>query len=209
MLIPGWNENRSAMDVFVNGRHGIPGLAAQGFRCAVFDGGEGSLTDRIDQFAQFLSGVQSADGSKEPVALFGYSAGGLIARGLLRAGVSDVRIAAVFQLGAPNAGIVTDDFAGLLHRLHFSKSVVEDMDVESKFMRWLNGTLGHWVTDDSGEKRWKPDRTPWVSGDVPIFNLAGCLKRYDDRSDGVVIVESASSMDTCPASSLPTQRLIT
>jgi hypothetical protein len=193
VLIPGWNENRNAMDAFVKGRHRIPGFAASGFTCAVFDGGRGSLTDRIDQFAQFLAGVHSADGSDDPVALFGYSAGGLIARGLLRAGYSDVRIAAIFQLGAPNAGIVTDNFNGLMQRLHFSKSVVADMDIESRFMRWLNGTLGHWVTETgSGEKRWKVNGKPWVAGDVPIFNLAGRLARYRDRSDGVVIVESAS-----------------
>ncbi len=193
VLIPGWNENRNAMDVFVRGRHGIDGFAANGFTCAVFDGGRGALSDRIDQFAQFLSGLQSADRSDEPVALFGYSAGGLIARGLLRSGQSQVRIAAIFQLGAPNAGIVTDNLNGLLHRLHFSKSVVADMDIESSFMRWLNGTLGHWVTDAaSDEKQWKLDGKPWVAGDVPIFNLAGRLARYRNRSDGVVIVESAS-----------------
>lgn len=193
VLIPGWNESGNAMQVFVDGRHGRTGLAARGFECAVFDGGRGSLSDRIDQFAAFLAGIRSA-ADDVPTALFGYSAGGLIARGLLRSRPSEARIAAIFQLGAPNGGIVTDDLAGLLHRLHFSKSVIEDLDIESPFMRWLNGTLGHWETDKRERvKHWRLNRKPWVTArDVPVFNLIGRVPHYGHRSDGVVFVDSAT-----------------
>jgi len=194
VLIPGWNESTGAMEVFVDGRHGLTGLAARGFQCAVFDGGRGSLYDRIDQFAAFLAGLRSSGGEAEPVALFGYSAGGVIARGLLRSRPNEARISAIFQLGTPNAGIVTDDLSALLHRVHFSKSVIEDLDIESQFMRWLNGTTGRWETDPKTHLRhWKLKGKPWVTNrNVPILNLIGRVPHYRNQSDGVVAVDSAT-----------------
>lgn len=181
------------MQIFGEGRNGRPGLAALGFDCHAFDGGSGSVSERIEQCFAFLDGVRSACGD-EPVAAFGYSAGGVIARGLVRSHGSDARIAAIFQLGAPNAGIVTDDLSALLHRLHFSKSVLEDLDLESDFMRWLNRTSGHWETDSrTREKHWLLDRRPWVTADeVPILNLIGRVPHYGGRSDGIVLVDSAT-----------------
>src|SRR5581483_1073622 len=86
VLIPGWNEGADQMRVFADGRHGKPGLTARGFECSVFDGGSGSLRDRIDQCKQFIAGLRAAAGAAdERVALFGYSAGGLVARGVVRA----------------------------------------------------------------------------------------------------------------------------
>ncbi|MEO6836053.1 MAG: hypothetical protein ABI231_09155 [Candidatus Tumulicola sp.] len=193
VLIPGWNEGADGMQVFVDGRQGRQGLAALGFDCAVFNGGSGSLADRIEQLAQFLAGLRSADSSEVAVALFGYSAGGLIARGLLRAH-PETSIAALFQLATPNAGIVTDDLGGLLRRIHFGRSVIEDLDIESPFIQWLNQTPGHWQRDAATHaKRWKLDKQPWVGpANVPVFSLAGRMPRYGNRSDGVVLVESAT-----------------
>ena len=198
MLIPGWNEGADDMRVFVNGRNGKPGFAARGFECAIFDGGKDSLTDRIDQLAQFIAGLRAASHDDAPIALFGYSAGGVIARGLLRARRTDARIAAIFQLAAPNAGLATDDLAALLHRLHFSKSSIEDLDLDSEFMRWLNGTSGRWERD-GGSKIWRLDNRPWVCDDgVPIVNLAGRVPHYRYRSDGVVLTESATLDEHVP-----------
>lgn len=194
VLIPGWNEGAKDMQVFVEGRHGIAGLQARGYACAVFDGGEGSLDDRARQLAEFISGLRACGAESAPVALFGYSAGGVLARAVVRKRTAGVPVAAIFQLAAPNAGIVTDDLAGILHRLHFSKSVIADLDIESDFMRELNGTTGHWERDETtGAKRWKLDRMPWVCrAGVPIVNLAGRVPHYGHRSDGVVLVESAT-----------------
>lgn len=193
VLIPGWNEGADQMRVFADGRHGKPGLTALGFTCSVFDGGTGSLRDRIDQCHQFVAGLRAASSSPQPIGLFGYSAGGLIARGLVRAhpGAS---VAAVFQLAAPNAGIVMDDPKGLLRRVHFDRSVLADLDMESDFFRWLNGTQGRWARDSRGRRRrWVPDKAPWVTADdVPIGNAVGRMPRYGNRSDGVVVVESAT-----------------
>ena len=193
LLIPGWNESDNAMRIFDEGRHGLPGLTARGYRCALFGGGTGSLRDRIDQLAAFAAGVTAADPTNEPLVLFGYSAGGVLARALVRAG-SRERVAAIFQLAAPNAGICTDDLSGVMHRLHFSKSVIEDLDIESDFMQWLNGAGGRWERDAStGQKRWRLDKKPWVMADgIPIFNLIGRVPRYHYAGDGIVLVDSAT-----------------
>jgi pimeloyl-ACP methyl ester carboxylesterase len=193
VLIPGWNEGADGMQVFMHGRHGIPGLAALGFTCKTFDGGKGTLRDRIDQLAQFVAGFQSNDPGETPPALFGYSAGALTARGLLRA-YPNANVAAIFQLAGPNAGIVTDDSPGLLRRIHFARDVLEDLDIESSFMRWLNQTGGHWETDSrTRQKVWTLDKKPWIGSEkIPIFNLIGRVPRYHNQSDGIVRVESAS-----------------
>jgi pimeloyl-ACP methyl ester carboxylesterase len=188
------------MAIFVKGRRGLPGLSAIGFECTIFDGGTGSLTDRIDQLSRFIAGLRAADSMISTVALFGYSAGGLTARGLLRA-YPDLGISAVFQLAAPNGGIVTDDPNGIFRRIYFEQTVIEDMDLESPFMAWLNKTSGHWERDVTQKKRWKLDKTPWVAPkDVPIFNLVGRVPRYGNNSDGVVSVESATLYDLVPHS---------
>ena len=197
VLIPGWNEGADQMRLFVNGRSGIPGLAAAGFNCTVFDGGTGSLSDRIDQLSRFIAGLRAADPTISAIALFGYSAGGLTARGLLRA-YPDSGISAAFQLATPNAGIATDDPRGIFRRIHFEQSVIEDMDLESEFMAWLNKTSGHWE-DGAQTKRWKLDKPPWIGPkDVPIFNLVGRVPRYGNASDGVVGVDSATLDDLLP-----------
>ncbi|MBV8116894.1 MAG: hypothetical protein JOZ01_02885 [Candidatus Eremiobacteraeota bacterium] len=195
------------MRVFADGRHGKPGLIALGFDCCVFDGGTGSLRDRIDQCNQFVAGLRAANAASDRVALFGYSAGGLIARGLVRAH-PDARIAAVFQLAAPNAGIVTDDPKGLLRRMHFDRSVLEDLDMESGFLRWLNGTQGHWAHDRRGRReRWVLEKAPWVIADgVAIVNAVGRVPRYGNRSDGIVFVESATLDGAMPHAFLDGKR---
>jgi pimeloyl-ACP methyl ester carboxylesterase len=194
ILIPGWNEADDQMAVFANGRHGLPGLTDFGFRCAFFDGGRGSLRQRIDQLLQYV--VQLGPGR---FSLFGYSAGGLIARGLLRA-YPDAPISAIFQLAAPNAGIVTDWPSALFHRIHFDSSVLEDMDIESDFMSWLNVTSGYWQTDPAtNKKRWRLRDAPWVApSSLPIFNFVGRLPRYEDETDGIVRVESATLCGAMP-----------
>src|SRR5262249_49930611 len=114
----------------------------RGFDCRTFGDGTGSLRERIEQFAGFLSRLRAEDPS--PAGTFGYSAGGLVTRGFLRAYPDRCgEIAGAFQVGVPNAGVVTDDLGGLLRALRISDDVIEDLDVESPFMRWLNGTLGH------------------------------------------------------------------
>jgi len=195
VLVPGWNENGNAMRIFAEGRRGLRGLEGCGFPCALFDGGSGSLTDRTHQLGAFIQGLRARDGDDAaPVLLFGYSAGGVLARAVVRSELHRNDVKAIFQLGAPNAGIVTDDAGSMLHRLHFSRSVIADLDLESDFMRRLNGTPGHWEVDAAtGTKHWRLDRTPWVCAPkVPIFNLIGRVPQYGVWGDGVVFVDSAT-----------------
>ncbi len=179
------------MRILIDGRRGKPGFAQAGFECAVFSEGEGGLRERIDQFASFLAGMNAAG---EKIATFGYSAGGLVTRGFLRAYPERVHeIAATFQVGAPNAGLVTDDVGHTLRLLRFSGDVIDDLDIESDFMAWLNGTRGHWEDTPDGQKHWRLDAPPWVAPEgAPILNLVGRPPRYAGNSDGVVLVESAT-----------------
>lgn len=182
------------MAVFINGRHGLPGLADFGFNCALFDGGKGNLRERIDQLSTYIAETESSN-----LALFGYSAGGLIARGLLRA-YPDAPISAIFQLAAPNAGIVTDEPSALFHRMHFESSIIGDMDVRSDFMRWLNMTDGFWKCDSKTKTRtWHLRDRPWVAPKgMPIFNFIGRVPRYGFNSDGIVRAESAALFGAIP-----------
>jgi pimeloyl-ACP methyl ester carboxylesterase len=197
VLIPGWNEAAGRMRLLVEGRRGLPGLASAGFDCSLFDIGSGSLTQRVEQFAAFLSGLRAASASA-PVGVLGYSAGGVIARGFLREHPERAHeIAATLQLAAPNAGIVTDDLGGLLRGIRMSGDVIEDLDIESDFMRRLNGVGGHWETvPGTRDKTWKLDGEPWVAPPgARICNIAGRMPRYENRSDGIVLVESATLND--------------
>jgi hypothetical protein len=190
VLIPGWNEGAEGMRVFAEGRNGYAGLTSLGFECVTFSGGSGSISERIDQLQAFLDGLAAGTPSTAPVGLFGYSAGGVTARGLLRAH-PETPIAAVFQLAAPNAGVVVDDLALLMQRIHFEQSVIEDLDIESPFMRWLNQTGGRW-TGEGRVKRWSLDRRPWIGpSGVPIASVVGRVPRYG-HGDGVVRLESAT-----------------
>jgi len=93
------------MRTFIDGRHGIDGLAAYGFDCTVFPGGRDALRDRIDRFAQFLDGLKQREPGAFPIATIGYSAGGLVNRGFLRAYPERVgEIAATIQIAHRTRG---------------------------------------------------------------------------------------------------------
>jgi pimeloyl-ACP methyl ester carboxylesterase len=195
VLIPGWNEAANKLRVLADGRRGHPGFVRYGFDCALFDKGHGSLRERIDQFAEFLAGLKTREPEAFPVATFGYSAGGLINRGFLRAYPERAGdVAATFQLGAPNWGIVTDNVALILNALHISQSVIADLDIESEFMAWLNDAPGHWESiPGSQHKRWKLDRAPWVAPERhPILNVLGRVPKYSIEGDGLVDVRSGT-----------------
>jgi hypothetical protein len=195
VLIPGWNESAEDLRVLANGRSGIAGLAQEGYDHVVFGDGEGSLTDRIHQFAAFLDDLHAREPDVFPVATLGYSAGGLINRGFLRAYPERAGdIAAMVQVGTPNWGLVTDNVALLLNAMHVSRSVIADLDIESPFMAWLNDTPGHWVPiPDSGNERWVLDRTPWTApAGLPAINILGRVPGCAVEGDELVDVRSGS-----------------
>lgn len=195
VLIPGWHEAAEKLRVLADGRRGHPGLGRHGFTSELFAAGKGSLRDRIDQFAAFLDALKAREPEAFPVVTFGYSAGGLINRGFLRAYPRRAgEIAATVQLGTPNWGVITDNVALLLNGLRISRSVIEDLDIESPFMTWLNATTGHWEPiPGSKHKRWKLDADPWVAPEgARILNLLGRIPRYVPEGDGLVDVRSGT-----------------
>jgi hypothetical protein len=194
ILIPGWNEAADDLQLLVNGRRRKRGFRDYGFDCVIFGEGKGGLRDRIDQFAGFLAGIKSVEPQAFPIATFGYSAGGLINRGFLRAFPErSGEVGATVQVAAPNAVIVTDDVAATLRMLRVSGDVVEDLDNESEFITRLNGTTGHWETEADKRKRWRLDKEPWVAPPAaPLLHIVGCMPRYDNESDGIVTVDSAT-----------------
>lgn len=193
VLVPGWHENSDVMRTFIDGRHGIDGLAGYGFDCTIFPGGRDALRPRIDRFAQFLDGLKLREPDAFPVATIGYSAGGLVNRGFLRAYPERAgEIAATIQIAAPNCGLISNYIANLLKLMWIPHRVINDLDVASDFLTWLNETSGSWIpTDNPKKKRWKLNRRPWT---VPeghrALAIAGRLAKED--SDGVILVDSAT-----------------
>jgi pimeloyl-ACP methyl ester carboxylesterase len=193
VLLPGWHENSDVMRTFIDGRHGVEGLAAYGFDCTIFPGGHDALRPRIDRFAQFLDGLKLREPDAFPVATIGYSAGALVNRGFLRAYPERAgEIAATIQIAGPNCGLVSNYIANLLKLMWIPHRVINDLDVASDFLAWLNDTTGTWIpTGNPKKKRWKLDRRPWT---VPeghrALAIAGRLAKED--SDGVIVLDSAT-----------------
>jgi hypothetical protein len=193
VLLPGWHESSSAMRTFVDGRNGIDGLTGLGFDCTIFPGGHDALRPRIDRFAQYLDGLKRREPDAFPIATLGYSAGGLVNRGFLRAYPERAdEIAATIQIAAPNTGLVSHYIANLLKLMRIPHAVVNDLDVASDFLSWLNGTGGTWLpTADPKRKRWQLDATPWtVPAGHRALAIAGKIAQED--SDGVILLDSAT-----------------
>jgi hypothetical protein len=195
VLIPGWNESAADLRVVANGRNGNAGLASYGFDHVVFAAGEGSLSDRIVQFGAFLAGLKAREPEAFPVATLGYSAGGLINRGFVRAFPERAHeVCAVVQVGTPNWGLVTDNVAMLLNAMRMSRSVIADIDIESPFMAWLNETPGHWEPiAGTSSKRWRLDGPPTIApAGTDVVNIIGRIPRRNMEGDDLVDVRSAT-----------------
>ena len=199
VLLPGWHEKSDVMRTFIDGRNGHDGLAAYGFDCTVFPGGRDALRPRVDRVAQFLDGLKLREPGAFPVATIGYSAGGLINRGFLRAYPERAgEIAATIQIAAPNCGLISNYIANLLKLMWIPHRVINDLDVASEFLTWLNETSGTWIpTDNPKKQRWKLNRRPWT---VPeghrMLAIAGRLAK--EASDGVILLDSATLEHNLP-----------
>ena len=198
VLLPGWNEHADKMRTFADGRHGIAGLNAYGHTCEMFaDDTDDRLRDRIDRFAAFLDALRAREGDAAfPVATVGYSLGGLINRGFLRAYPERAHeIAATIQIAAPNGGLIANYAAHTLRFAGAPTKMLDDLDVAAPAMTWLNGTSGHWIPDPDNprKQRWKLDAQPWVAPEGHrVLHVIGRMPKYNSQSDGVVMVESAT-----------------
>ncbi|GAC1535276.1 MAG: hypothetical protein NVS2B17_05400 [Candidatus Velthaea sp.] len=202
VLLPGWHESGDHMKTFVEGRRGLPGFAKRGYDCAIFPQGKDPLRPRVDRFAAFLDDLKLRQPQSFPVTTIGYSAGGLINRGFLRAYPERAgEIFATIQVAAPNAGLIVNYFEAALKLMRIPDEVIADIDVASPFMTWLNGTSGHWVpTDDPKKKAWKLDRAPIIVPDGSrILHIVGRVPKYNLESDGVVMVDWATLEGRVPS----------
>jgi hypothetical protein len=202
VLLPGWHESGDDMKVFVKGRRGIPGFEALGYDCAIFPQGTDALRARIDRFAGFLAELKVRQPQAFPVVTFGYSAGGLVNRGFLRAYPERAgEIFATIQVATPNAGLISEYVAVLLRMMRMPNEVIDDIDVASDFMTWLNGTTGHWVPTQRGDKKkiWKLNERPTVVPDGSrIYHVVGTVPKYDHESDGLVMKDWATLEGNVP-----------
>ncbi|MEO6991288.1 MAG: hypothetical protein ABI346_10205, partial [Candidatus Baltobacteraceae bacterium] len=193
LIVPGWHENVDDVRVFADGRNGHEGLKARGFDCEVITEGHGGLTGRIEHFARYLDDLKVREPGAFPIASLGYSAGGLINRGFLRAHPERANeLASVFQVATPNGGIVSEFMALTMHALRMPSQAIADMDVRSPFMAWLNQSDGHLEpVPGTRRHRWRFDREPVIAPPgTRIHNVAGRLPGKQD-GDGVVALESA------------------
>jgi pimeloyl-ACP methyl ester carboxylesterase len=207
VLIPGWNEAARRLRTYIDGRNGIDGLRAFGLDCTVFrHAPDDTLYDQIDRFAAYLDVLKKRHASAFPVATIGYSAGGLVNRGFLKAYPERAReIAATIQIAAPNAGLITNYALGTLRLARMPVHVLADLDVASPFLHWLNGTAGTWVTDpdNPAKQRYRLDRTPWVMpANHSYLHIVGRMPKYGLQSDGVVMIESATLAGAMPVTSI-------
>ena len=199
VLLPGWHESSGMMRTFIDGRNGYDGLASYGFDCAIFPGGRDALRQRIDRFAQYLDGLKLREPNAFPVATIGYSAGALVNRGFLRAYPERAgEIAATVQIAGPNCGLISNYIANILKLMWIPHRVINDLDVASDFLTWLNDTSGSWVpTGDPNHLKWKLNRTPWT---VPQGHRALAIvgKIAKEESDGVIRLDSATLENHLP-----------
>lgn len=204
ILLAGWNEAVKYMGTLSHGRHDLDGLDSFGFDCTVFPKTHGTMRERIDHFAAFLDGLRDREPDAFPIATLGFSVGGLINRGFLRAYPERAgEIAATVQLAAPNGGLITNYFSRTMRLVGIPDHVMSDIDVESDFMRWLNDVGGHWETDPDNKtkKRWHLNDRPWVAPPGHrILQIAGRMPKYHLQSDGVVMAESANLDGAMPTS---------
>jgi pimeloyl-ACP methyl ester carboxylesterase len=206
LMIPGYDEPPEHLETLANGRHGIPGLRAHGFECAMLPRCYEQLRYRIEHLGEYVEMLRK-EGYPFPVTLVGYSLGGLVARGYLRAYPQRARdVESIVMIGTPNFGVVTHFMPHLVRLFRIPDQAIDDLSHDSDFLRWLNGTGGHWETHPkSRAKVWVLDRAPWLGESATRMSVvAGLLtSRYGGAGDGVVGGDSASL-----AGRLPTHYII-
>jgi pimeloyl-ACP methyl ester carboxylesterase len=200
VMIPGYNEPPDHFDLLKEGRRGIPGLQAAGFTCVTFAAKDDRLRDRIDRFASFVQDIETKN-PESRITLLGYSLGGLVVRGYLLAYPERAaRISESIVIAPPNWGVLEASIPNLTRSLRVPQDSLEDMDLDSDFIRWLNGTGGHWVDEGDKQRHWELDAEPRI---VPpgarYLVVMGVIPRRGNDNDGLVWLDSATLGGRVPA----------
>lgn len=194
VIIPGWNEPLSDLVTLVKGRCGLPGLSSSDFECVTLPPCYEHIRERIDRLAEHIAELRTK-GYAFPITLIGYSLGGLVARGYLRAYPHlSHEIDCVIAIATPNFGVTTHILPTIASLLRVSDKALPDLELNSRFLTWLNGTGGHWEWDPRLRKHlWVLDSAPWLGPEgARIYAIAGLLTSRSGDGDGVVNGDSAS-----------------
>jgi pimeloyl-ACP methyl ester carboxylesterase len=201
LMVPGYNEPPAHFEMLIDGRHGIPGLTSHGFICTTFPQCDDHLRDRVDRFAEHVEELRTR-GFPEPFTLLGYSLGGLVVRGYLRAYEKEsARIAESIMIASPNWGVVTSAATHLTRMLRVPDEAMDDMNLGSDYLRWLNKVNGHWEPAPNNRGRnWVLDGEPWVAPEgARILTIMGLIPRRGGDNDGLVYADSATLGGRIPA----------
>lgn len=193
VVVTGYNEPPEHFDRLRRG------LRDYGIESLAFAECVDTLSARIDRFADFLETRKRAGG--EPLAAIGYSLGGLVVRGFLRryphrAG----EITHTAMIATPNWGVQTMAMPFITRLLRIPDLAFADMDLRSDFLRWLNGTSGHWVTGRHGWPDWVLDDEPWIGPPgARMLVVMGLIPSRGGDNDGLVWGDSATLASRIPA----------
>lgn len=194
IMVPGYNEPPDHFDLFRNGNAAAPGLIACGFNCITFPQQDDDLRDRVDRFAEHLTDLRN-QGHPFPVVTLGYSLGGLVTRGFLRAFPErSSEISHTIMVATPNWGVTTLAMGPLTRMLRIPDKSMGDMALHSDFMRWFNGTGGHWQpVHDKRNKLWILDNEPIVGPPgAKMLSIVGQIPKRGGDNDGLVWSDSAT-----------------
>jgi len=200
-MVSGYNEPPDHLEIIAKGKDGLPGLNAYGMQARVFPKQDDTLRDRIDRFSAYLDHLRSG-AVRFPIVTLGYSLGGLVVRGFLRA-YPERRdlVSHTIMIGTPNWGVTTLEMPHITRLMRVPDKAMADMDVASDFMRWLNGTGGHWkFVPDKRHRLWELDREPIVAPqDSKILSIVGLVPGRGGDNDGLVWADSATLGGRVPA----------
>ncbi|MEO6913638.1 MAG: hypothetical protein ABI182_06420 [Candidatus Baltobacteraceae bacterium] len=201
LMVPGYNEPPAHFEVLQYGEDGTRGLEAHGYTCLTFPQQEDELRERIDRFAQHLTKMRS-EGHPFPIAALGYSLGGLIVRGFLRAYPDRTHeISHAIMIATPNWGVVTLAMPYLTWFLRLPHQSMAEMGLNSNFMRWLNKTGGRWEkTHDKRNRIWVLDSEPWIAeAHNKVLVIQGLIPARGGDNDGLVWADSSTLGSRIPA----------
>ncbi|MGZ3508566.1 MAG: lipase family alpha/beta hydrolase [Vulcanimicrobiaceae bacterium] len=201
LMVPGYNEPPAHFDILCSGRNGIAGMRDYGFECLTFPQHDDTLGDRIDRFANHIDQMKD-QGYAFPIALLGYSLGGLVVRGFLRRFPHRAdEISHTVMIATPNWGVVTLALPHITRMLRIPDRAMGDMNLGSPFMQWLNGTGGHWkYTNDRRHRDWVLDKEPWIKPEgTKMLTIMGLIPERGGDNDGLVWGDSATLGSRIPA----------
>ena len=201
LMVPGYNEPPIHFEILEKGRAGVAGLASYGFRCVTFPPQADDLRDRIDRFADHIRLLRD-NGHEFPIATVGYSLGGLVVRGFLRAYPERANeISHTIMIATPNWGVTTLEMPHISRMLRIPDQAMGDMDIHSDFMRWLNKTSGHWLfVNDKRNRLWQLDNEPYVAPPgAALLSIVGLIPQRGGDNDGLVWSDSATLGGRIPA----------